>query len=161
MLLTAIVVFCPFALRAQDSTTVPLGAQLRVRLDSVGPWQQGKFGGVVSDTLLLRARSSSPLRRFPLVSLQEIDMRERDGAKRRSNAVLGVILGVAGGALVLHLGIRRCEAHDHNSEGPPCGIAYAALPLFTIAGAGVGGIIGAAWPAHRWRQVSVIAPAAH
>jgi len=141
---------------AQDSTTVPLGARLRVRADSASVWQQGDFAGVSSDTLLLRWRHSASARRVPIASLREIELRERDARMHESNTILGFILGAGTGVLVSHLGVRRCEARHPHTEGPPCAIGYVNAPFFALIGAGVGGVIGNALPANRWRPVAIM-----
>jgi hypothetical protein len=146
--------------RAQDSTTVPLGAHLRVRVDAVRPWQRGTFAGVAFDTLLLRSRRDSAVRRISLASLREIEIRERDARMRESNTILGFILGAGTGVLVLHLGVRRCEARHPHTDGPPCAIGYVNAPFFALIGAGIGGVVGNALPANRWRPVAIMLSAA-
>jgi hypothetical protein len=94
--------------------------------------------------------------RFQLSSLDEIDVRERDPRMHRSNAILGLILGGATGVLVLHLGVRECDVKNRHSDGPACGIAYVNAPFFAFAGAGIGAMVGHAWPANRWRPVTVV-----
>jgi len=142
--------------RAQDSTTLPLGARLRVRVNSASVWQQGDFAGVSSDTLLLRWRHSASVRRFRIASLQEIELRERDARMHDSNTILGFILGAGTGVLVLHLGVRRCEVRHPHTDGPPCAIGYVNAPFFALIGAGVGGVVGNALPANRWRPVAIM-----
>lgn len=142
--------------RAQDGTTVPLGARLRVRVDSATVWQQGTFAGVAFDTLLLRPGRDQAVKRIFMGSLREIELRERDPRLRASNTVLGFILGAGTGVLVLHLGVRRCEARHPHTDGPPCAIAYVDAPFFALIGAGVGGVVGNALPANRWRRVAIM-----
>lgn len=151
---TALVISSPVC--AQDSAGVALGATLRVRTNASEQWQYGAFAGVAADTLLLRLAHDSPTRRFPLPSLGDIEVREHDAGKQRTNTILGAVLGAAGGALFLHLSIQHCEAHDHHTAGPPCAIASGALPLFIIVGGGTGGAAGASWPVNHWRPVAII-----
>lgn len=143
---------------AQDSTTVAIGATVRVRLADEVEWQRGRFGGMFDDSLVLRSLRGGTSRRLSVAELGEVQLRRNDFAKRKAHAALGVLAGAAGGGIALYLSVRHCEAREHHSEGPPCAIGYAGLPLFAIVGAGVGGIVGAALPASRWEHVVLKAP---
>jgi hypothetical protein len=144
------------ALGAQDTVVVAVGTRLRVRPAADAPWQYGRFGGVVRDTLLLGEQKGGGSRRYALAALQTIDLRRTDGSLRNKHAGKGTVLGVLGGALALHLLVRHCEATStHSGDGPPCAIGYTGLPIFMGAGALAGTLVGVAWPAKRWRAISL------
>lgn len=143
---------------AQDSVDLAIGARVRLRSDSAARWVYGRFGGVVADSVLLhRVRGDAP-RRIAVGTLRQIDVRQLDRAGRRRNTLLGAIVGVAGTAVALDLGIRHCERKNPNTDGPPCALGWAGLPIFALGGAVIGGFAGHAWPANRWQPVVVLPP---
>ena len=143
-------------LGAQDTVMVAVGTRLRVRPAAEAPWQYGRHAGVVRDTLILREQNGGGSRLYALAALQTIDVRRTDGSLRNEHAGKGVVLGVLAGVLALHLVVRHCEATSHHSgDGPPCAIGYAGLPIFMGGGAAAGAIVGVAWPAKRWRAVTL------
>jgi hypothetical protein len=144
--------------RAQDSVEVAIGARVRLRSDSAARWMYGRFGGVAADSILLHFGRGDTPRRIAVGTVQELDVRQLDRAKRRSNTILGAILGVAGATVAVDLSVRRCERRDPHSDGPPCAVALAFVPIAAVGGAVIGGFGGHAWPAGRWQPVVVLSP---
>lgn len=145
---------------AQDTAAVPIGARLRVRPAVRAPWVYGRFSGVAADSLILGAASDPASRRYPLRSLAAIEVYQRNEGRRSAHAARGALLGAIASVVILYAAVQHCEATDRHSEGPPCGIAYAGLPIVLIEGAGIGGVVGAAWPVRHWRPVRLIAGSA-
>ena len=141
---------------AQDTAAVPIGARLRVRTTPGTPWAYGQFRGVFADSLTLTTAHDTTARRYPLRSLAAIEVYQRNERQRSSHALKGVIVGAIASVVVLYAAVRHCEATDRHSEGPPCAIGYAGLPIVLVEGAGIGGIVGAAWPVRHWRPVRFI-----
>ena len=144
----------------QDTAAVPIGARLRVRATAGAPWAYGQFRGVFADSLTLTTVHDTSARRYPLRSLAGIEVYHRNEGQRSSHALRGVIVGAIASVVVLYAAVQHCEATDRHSEGPPCAIGYAGLPIVLVEGAGIGGVVGAAWPVRHWRPVQFIEPLA-
>ena len=145
---------------AQDTSLVAIGARLRVRTASGTPWHYGTFGGVAADSLTLATASGQADRRYHIASLAAIEVRDARPEAQSAHIRNGAGVGAITGALIVYLGVRHCQATSRNSDGPPCALGYAGIPLFAIGGAVVGGGIGAVWPVRHWRRVSRAAVAA-
>jgi hypothetical protein len=147
-------------LSAQDTASVAIGAPLRVRTDTTGKWHYGRFGGVAGDSLLLVRGHKQP-DKYQVSTLGRVELRYSPPGARSKHIANGAVAGALGGVLLLHLAVRHCEATSHHSEGPPCAIGYAGLPVGIGVGALAGAFVGAAWPTRAWRRVAVIGPFHH
>jgi hypothetical protein len=141
---------------AQDSIAIEMGARIRLRAETTTPWAYGRFGGRVGDSIVLEPLRGSAPRRIAIGALQEIDVRRDDQTQHRRNTMIGALSGVAATTVALGLAIRHCERANPQSDGPPCGLGWAALPVYALGGAIVGGVAGRLWPAHQWQPVILV-----
>ena len=141
---------------AQDSVAIEMGARIRLRGEATTPWAYGRFGGRAADSIVLQPLRGSAPRRIAIGALQEIDVRQVDPAQHGRNTMVGALTGVAATTVALGLAIRHCEHTNPRSDGPPCGLGWAGLPVYALGGAIVGGFAGRLWPAHRWQPVILV-----
>jgi hypothetical protein len=144
------------SVEAQDSVAIELGARIRLRSDTTTPWVYGRFGGWVADSIVLQPPRRSAPRRIAIGALEQIDVRQVDRARHGRNTMIGALAGVGATTIALGLAIRHCERANPRSDGPPCGLGWAALPVYALGGAIVGGVAGRLWPTRRWQPVILV-----
>ncbi len=132
------------------------GARLRVRTTAHARWEYGVFQRVAFDSLEVGAPGELAIRRYSLANVEAIEVYQRQDGLRNRHAVIGIVAGAIGGVAALYLGVQHCESTSHHSEGPPCAIGYAGLPIYLVAGAGAGGVLGTLWPVRHWRRAPLV-----
>jgi hypothetical protein len=140
---------------AQQADSVTIGARLRLRAATDAGWQYGKLGWVARDSIELISADYQRSRRFALRDLGPVEVYDPNERGRIDHALIGSLVGLVAGAAALVLDVRHCNATNHHSEGPPCEIGYAAMPIVALGGAAVGTIVGALLPVRHWRRISV------
>ena len=146
------------ASQGRDSVTAAMGARVRLRAVDDSTWRIGRLTAITADSLTLRACGACGTPAIARHDLRHLEVRRGLPGTRRRHARIGMVAGalfVAGTGI---MGIRHCEAEarsERRNEGPPCAIAYGFLVPLTIAGAFVGGFIGAALPAERWQPAGL------
>lgn len=149
---------CSTGARAQDSVEVRPGSRVRLRSDAAAPWQYGRFAGLAADSILLRPERGAAQRRIAIGTLQQVDVRQRDGARHTRNALVGALIGAAGTAVAFDIAMRRCERKNPHSDGPPCAIGWGIVPIYAMGAALIGGFAGRSLPANRWQPVILVPP---
>ena len=140
---------------AQQADSVTVGARLRLRTAMEARWQYGNLGWVTRDSIELNAADDQGSRRFARRDVGPVEMYDPNERGRIDHALVGSLVGLVAGAAALVLDVRHCNATSHHSEGPPCEIGYAAMPIVALGGAAVGTIVGALLPVRHWRRISV------
>jgi hypothetical protein len=140
---------------AQQADSVTIGARLRLRTATDAGWQYGKLAWVARDSIELRSGDVQRTRRFALAEVGPVEVYDPNERGRIDHALIGSLVGLVAGAAALILDVRHCNATSHHSEGPPCEIGYAAMPIVALGGAAVGTIVGTLLPVRHWRRVSV------
>lgn len=140
---------------AQQADSVAVGARLRLRAAADAGWQYGTLGWVSRDSIELNAADDRRSRRFARRDVGPVELYDPNERGRIDHALVGSLVGLVAGAAALVLDVRHCNATSHHSEGPPCEIGYAAMPIVALGGAAVGTIVGALLPVRHWRRVSV------
>lgn len=144
------------SLAAQDTAAVAAGARLRVSVTGHARWEYGVFQRVAFDSLDVGARGGQVIRRYSLANVEAVEVYQRNDGLRNRHAVIGIFAGAIGSVAALYIGVQHCESTNHNSDGPPCAIGYAGLPIYLIAGAGAGGVLGTVWPVRHWRRAPLV-----
>ena len=158
--LVATCVACVQVVRAQDATSVVVGARLRVTSLSM-PTERGEFGALRGDSLMYIAHDGS--RRT--VALQDITllelacgMRTRAGEVALGGALLGAVVGaVLGSQAIEH---QQATATGFPQLGSTNAGGFAGALVGSLGGGVVGAVIGRYFRTDRWENVRWVADSA-